>query len=343
MSSLPTSSGETSRFSWGRIWAGALLMFAIGLLAAEGAWRGMGYRPSAADSPALWKYWYEKAVSSGPRTIVLIGASRSQAGISPREVRRRLPGYQVVQLGVYAGGSPIGVLRQLAADERFEGIVICDMLAPFLLRERWEDQRGQYDSHANRKERFDAYWAARKADFLASINVEFGVGAALREWIEHDRLPTRNHVRMRPDRSIELDFSIMEDLEDHKAKNAALFRRRYESAGRPTPAKLDEDLKAVDECVLAIQQRGGQVVFLRMPSSGARFEIEEEYHPKTAYWDRFGASNSGVAIHWLELPNAQRFVCVDESHLDYRQAVEFTGMLVNELILRGVLSEGEPE
>jgi hypothetical protein len=77
-----------------------LSLFVAGLLSAESTWHALGYRSSAVASPALWKFWYEKAATGGQRTITLIGASRTHAGIPTRQMRERLPDYQVAQLVV---------------------------------------------------------------------------------------------------------------------------------------------------------------------------------------------------------------------------------------------------
>lgn len=336
------NSGEMTKSSrrlpWMLIWITVFLLFVVGFASAESAWRALGYRPTAVDSPALWKFWYERAATSGPKTIVFIGASRIQAGISTDRMRARLPDYEIVQLGEYAGGSPVGVLRALADDRRFNGIVICDMLAPFLMRQGWESQRDLYESRARTREQLDAYEMARAADLLAVKNADSGIGAAVKRLIESGQLPPQNHVRMRQDRSLEIDFGVMEDLQGFREKNAASFRQQYETAEHPAPEDLDDEFKEVDGFVRRIQDRGGQIVFLRMPSSGDRRAIEEKYHPKAKYWDRFAAMSSGIRIHWTEIEGASNLTCPDESHLAYRDAGTFTDLLVDALIDRGVIA-----
>lgn len=219
-------------------------------------------------------------MTGGPRTIALIGASRIQSGISPANLRRRLPDYQVVQLGEYAGGSPIGVLRAIASDDRFDGIVICDILAPFLLRDRWDDQRSNYEYPATMRDRLESFESARIESMLAINNQETGIVAVLERFATHGRAPLPNYVRMRLDRSLELDFTLLPDLDEFRIEKVAGFRRRYKRAEQPQPHELDDEFREVDTFVRRIQARGGQVVFLRMPSSGGRLELEETYHPK---------------------------------------------------------------
>jgi hypothetical protein len=340
-SSIPSSATptETPRaLPWMWTWAVALSLV-LGLLAAgELTLRSLGYRPTVSDSPPLWQFWYESAVGAGPRTIVLIGSSRMQSGISTSQMRQQLPGYRVIQLSKYAGGSPIGVLRKLASDGRFNGIVVCDTLTPYLIRSSWEDQRQLYATHSGVTKRLEAAGLATIRDRIAAINVTTGIKGMLGSYLNDGGLLPPDHVRMRADRSLELDFTYMEALERFKAKSVADFRAIYKAARHPAPEDLDDDFREINGFVCRIQARGGQVVFVRMPSSGARLALEEQFHPKAKYWDRFTAASRGVCIHSAELAGTSAFDCPDESHLDIRNAVKFTGVLVDEMIRRQVIT-----
>lgn len=323
--------------SWILTWAFTLALFFAGMLTAESAWRHLGYRPSAVDSPALWKFWYDRAVDGGPRTIALIGTSRIQAGISTGVIRNRLPDYRVVQLAKYASGSPIGVLRALASDDRFNGIVICDTIEPFLLREYWEDQRELFEYVGDTRDGIEALASATVLERLAIRSSESGIWAALNELGNRGALPFSRHIRMGADRSIEFDFSGVKNLKQFREEKVEMYRRRYAEAQFPTPEGLDLDVEDIENFVRSIRARGGQVVFLRMPSSGERLALEEEYHPKNKYWDRFAAMTSGIWIHPADLADARGWECPDESHLDYRDTISFTNALVDELLQREVI------
>ena len=325
---------QAPNVSWIVTWIVASVLFFTLLAVVEPIWRSLGYRPSAVDSPALRKFWYECAVSGGSRTMVFIGASRIQAGISLTAMRQRLPHYRVVQLGQFSDGRPIGVLQSLANDDRFSGIVVCDTLEPFLFRAYWGDQRRPYGHHAPISELGESYASAYVRDLLAVANTKTGIFAASKLFLKQGKAARPDYVRMHADRSIELDFRLVDDLERLREMSLASFRMRYDALVNPAPVELDRDLKEINLAVSRIQDRGGQVVFLRMPSSGARLELEEEYHPKAKYWDRFAAISSGICIHWSELRNALEWKCPDDSHLDCSEAVAFTDALVDELARR---------
>lgn len=324
---------------WILAWSVALSLFMASVSLGEACWRALGYRPSAVDSPALWKYWFERAVQGGPNTITLIGASRIQAGISTSRMRERIPGHQIVQLGKYGGDSPVEVLRALAMDRRFSGLVVCDMLEPFLIREGWESQRELCESTATIREQLLAYQRAWVADLFAINNVESGIAVSARQLVDRGECPPPRYTRLRADRSLELDFSRMLGLKEFRERNAVGFQVEYETAEHPSPQELDDECRELDELVRRIQDRGGQVVFVRMPSSGARLAIEDQYHPKSAYWDRFASKSSAICIHWTEIEGASALACPDDSHLDFRDAIRFTDQLIEVLQVRQVLSK----
>jgi hypothetical protein len=329
--------GAPPRHLWLLTWTVAFALVLFGLAASESLWRFLGYRSSVDDTHALWKFWYEFAMRGHSQTIAIIGASRIHAGISTSEMRRRLPSCRVVQLAQYGGGGPIGVLRALALDERFKGIVICDTLTPFLSKSYWEDQRELYGYSAGLRERLEAVSSSYVDDILGVKSSTTGINVVVRRLFNEGRLPTPEYIRMRLDRSLELDFIHIENIEALKARHLAESRLKYERARHPRPDELDDDFNAIDEFVRRLQARGGQVVFVRMPSSGGLRALEDQYHPKAEYWDRFAAMSSGICIDSLELVGACELKCLDDSHLCYRDAVRFTRTFVDELVKRGVV------
>ena len=100
---------------------------AIGVLAMEESiLRSRGFQASAKDGPELWALQRERADQVGARGIALVGSSRFLIGLSPSAVEDELK-RPVAQLSV-DGGSPLPTLRDLSADEKFRGSVICEVL-----------------------------------------------------------------------------------------------------------------------------------------------------------------------------------------------------------------------
>jgi len=329
-------SDDATSQPWAAIWALAVTLFFILTIAAEYGWRAYGYLPSASDSPALWTLWYRYVSCDRQKAIAIIGSSRIQCGVLPAEIQTRLPQYRVAQLGQYGAGSPIGVLRALALDDNFDGIIICDTLMPYLIHTSWTDQRHLYACPAGLRQGLEAFALATLHSRLAIADENTGIKSALKRLVDFADLPALPPVRMKLDRSIVLDFASGPDLIASNAKQVARFRWRYQEGRQPTMEQMRLDFDRIDEYVRRIQSRGGRVVFIRMPSSGARRELEEKYHPRGIYWNAFARASSGVCIHFSDLKVTGELRCPDESHLDQTSATNFTNGLVDELLKQRV-------
>jgi len=325
------------RASWATIWAFALTLVVVVTILVETAWRAFDYRASATDSPPLWKFWYEHAASGTAETLVFIGSSRIEAGIATSTVRERLPGYRVVQLGIQSLGGSVGVLQMFADDQRFHGVIVCDALDPFFARAYWDNQLLYYRSEVGGWDRFEAIASARVHERLAIFNRKTGTAAALKRLAERGRLPAVDGTALFADRSIALDFTVVDDLESAKATRLEGYRKRYQEVPFPEPGELYKDVSHVEELVNRIQNRGGHVVFVRMPSSAGRLALEEQYHPKSRYWNRFVAHTSATCIHFADMEEIAGITCPDDSHLDYEDAKRFSVALIDRLRQAGVL------
>jgi hypothetical protein len=97
---------------------------------------------------------------------------------------------------------------------------------------------------------------------------------------------------------------------------------------RPLPpellAKLRGDIVADVE---AIRARGGDVIFIRCPSTGAFRAIERETAPREQCWDPLIAETGCLGIHFEDHPELQGFECPEWSHLDGPDATRFSTAL----------------
>ena len=77
-----------------------------------------------------------------------------------------------------------------------------------------------------------------------------------------------------------------------------------------------------------IKSRGGQVLFLRTPSSGALRQVELRDYPRSAYWERLLAFTGCKGIYFEDYPAIAHFDCPEWSHLSPDQAVIYTKNLI---------------
>jgi hypothetical protein len=323
------------RGPWGATWVCALVLAATTIGGVEWFWRAHGYQPALLDDKDLWA---AQRVNVTSDAIVMIGSSRNQAAIATDVIRRELPGREVVQLSV-PGGSPQATLRDLAEDEGFRGVVLCDLLSPCLLREKSEAQT-PYVRHARR-----SFNVARRIErsLKTAVQTRLVVNSAqLRPgFVAHAIIarvwPKHEFFNLQPDRSRHMDFRRVEDRSSFIRTTAEVLRNAYEGTVPPDARGWQADVDLVDRLVERIQARGGKVVYLRHPSNGEVRDLEDKLFPKTKYWDTMAArTKASAVIHYGDVPALAGYTCPDGSHLDYRDAVPYTERLVDELRARGI-------
>jgi hypothetical protein len=101
----------------------------------------------------------------------------------------------------------------------------------------------------------------------------------------------------------------------------------FRKASKDPPAsgpKLDSMFNRVKIAVDKIKARGGQVLFVRTPSSGAFLMGEKMGFPREKYWNPLLAITNCPGIHFADYPVLDHFVCPEFSHLSQSDAKVFT-------------------
>jgi hypothetical protein len=262
-----------------------------------------------------------------------------QADISIQTLRACLGGPCPCQLAIEGRNSPVGILRDLAEDLSFRGTVICELDTPLLERWRWNDCGRFRDYHP--RSRLE-YLETLAHAWIGSKTAAVGPGCTLRSMLvrlfDAAAAPRPERVAMSFARQWEWDFDSVQDLHAFRRRAAERYRERYQLASKIAPFdSLIDEIKEVDDLVGRIKARGGNVAFVRLPSGGEHWKIEEEYHQRAATWDRFASATHATCLHFRDVPEMCAFSPPDESHLDFRDAPRFTQVLLQELRRRGVL------
>jgi hypothetical protein len=336
MGTAPNQFGQTTSLPWLRVWMLAVMVFAGSVGSLEAYWRSQGFRPTVADSMDLWHFWRQRVDRDDGKVIVFLGSSRITADISIDTMRECLGNYRVVQLGMSGAVSCIGLLQELIADPKFNGTVVCELDTPLLERSLWEGHR-DFRTYRPRSLRtyFEGLAWASLADHLVVLQYPLTLEEVFARFINDGPMSGRDKLRIRFRREIQWDFSKVPDLDEFRHKTTQEYKQRYEAYQFPTWDALAKDIEAINVMVRKLQMRGGQVVFLRAPSTGERWRLEDRFHPKKTNWERFAASTEAICIHFRDVPGIAGLSCPDESHLDYRDAPELTRALVRELTSRG--------
>ena len=332
-SSTFSSSQTPASGALGRVWWVALLVAGVLLAGAEWGWRRRGFLPGVKDTPELWSLARAQASAEGGRGVVLLGSSRFQGGLVPEELSRALGGTRVLQLSIN-GSSSLPLLEDLARDERFRGLVLCEVSPTLFFSVEPNEVRARPAQYVagHRHRTFLADWETllrvalqeRLVLLLSAVQPQ----NVLRQLVVHQRLPPPPINRTLANRQHLSDFQGL-DLEPLRR----IWTRRYQEAhGKaPEPAELEALLERVASHVARLRARGGDVVFVRMVSSGDVRRIEDERYPRAAYWDRLLQRTGGHGLSFEDVPTLARFECPEDSHLDAHVAPEFTRLLGQEL------------
>ena len=317
---------------------GWLRSLAVGLLAAlvmlgawEAFWRAAGFVPVIEDDLGIWALKRRDVQKGDGRTVVLLGSSRMQLDVDPR-IFQAATGLETVMLAI-DGSSPLPMLADLAADPSFAGLILCSLL-PQCLADGGADQ-GRSAKWVRKS--LQQKWSSRietRLSLLLQSHFVFRYPGLLPDklWekLAQGEIPQPPYAPMREDRYRPADYSRI-DIAQLRAARIERQRRIVEEADPLTGEAFAARISEIEAMVSRIHQRGGRVIFLRMPSCGEILKLEEEPWPRRGYWDRFAASTSARTVHFADYPALSLFDCPDGSHLDFRNAGSFTRKLTEEL------------
>ena len=341
---MPSSTSNFKRpgpdLPWPRIWAlaGAVVLLTLG--GAELFWRTRGYPAELRDGPGLWALMRKSVAKNDPRQVVIIGDSRMQNGISTaafQEVFKTKP----VQLAL-VNGAAVPVLFNLAQDPSFNSIVVSSVNRWDLsgMPEKWERPNGYINYYKGLTptqivdERVSMLLEQSLIFMLPDLApAQLAAAAWERKW------PDKPFVHLNPDRSRVTDYSKCPHLELRKKRmEGEGWFKEFSPVDQP---QMLRDLAKIQSAVARIQERGGHVVFVRMPSSGPVRELEDKMFPREKFWRLWVERTGALAISFEDYPELSGFDCPDYVHLDQKDAGTFSRALAE--IIRRKIDEESPQ
>ena len=350
-----------SKKNWILAWCGTIFLTLIIIVLAEFFWRKAGNTAIVTDDKALWALERSKINFNNPKTVLLIGSSHIQVDFSIDIFNSMCPDYQIFQLAIAAGGSPVAVLNDLAVNTDYKGIIICEMLTEYFFKKNWGSQQ-EYVEYFYKNYNLNAQINRQISTFfqekLVIMNPNLNLYNIFENLIINHTLPTPQHYTMDSRRNYYNDFTKY----NQNRKNFRLFLSNFiESRNRmqlevennfsistykePWVVFLDTkdqwlyEARAVASLAEKINNRGGKVVFVHFPVSKQMFAK----YPKNLFWDRLKNNSSVEMIHFTDVKSLNRYQCPDGAHLDFRDAPDFTKSLIHELIGLDCIKEKESD
>jgi hypothetical protein len=335
-----TSSSERSLSGrWRRAFACGLLLAFMVLVVWETFWRVFGFAPAIEDDLGIWAV-KRRAIDRGGPAVVLLGSSRMQLDVDPR-IFRSETGLKTAMLAI-DGSSPLPVLADLA-ESSFNGLILCSLLPQWLADGGVDKGRSARWVRKFHQQKWSSWIETRLSLFLQSHFV-FRYRGLLPDQLwknfREGEAPRPPYAPMRSDRYRPADYTLT-DISKLRASRVERQREIVAQARPLSDGEFAERVALIEEAVRRIQNRGGSVVFIRLPSCGEILDLEEAAWPRAAYWDPFAAATSARTLHFADHPRLSGFDCPDGSHLDYRDAVPFTRALADVLGLGRAWSPNE--
>jgi hypothetical protein len=327
------------------LWRAAMLMLALVVLVI-GGWelylRSSGATVSYDNGKELWADKRAMVYEPADKSTVFLGSSRIKYDLDI-PTYEQTTGKHAIQLAA-EGSSPLPILIDLGKDRRFAGRVVVDITEALFFSGGGPKGNKQVDFLAYYKSRTPA----QRMSFLINHAIEsqfvfldddfYALNA---EIDKNFPLPNRPGVFVFPlfpkdfsnctfDRQ---DFMSQRFLTDTSLQVQVqniwlLLMSMAKNAPRsnidPVPGIIHEAAAAVD----SIRARGGDVVFIRTPSSGKMFMIEQHAFPREKLWDPLLAATHSSGVYFLDYPEIAHFVCPEWSHLKPTDAVAYTKALI---------------
>ncbi|WP_376697364.1 hypothetical protein [Wenzhouxiangella sp. EGI_FJ10305] len=304
----------------------------------EWLWRERGFTPALYDDRDLWAAHRQRAVTvAQENNFTVLGASRIQLAFSTRAFENTLPDWEATSLAIN-GHYPVAVLEDLAADEDFAGVLMVAVDARGLAH-WYHDMSAPWVRHYHRdfgpQRRIERHLLTFLQENLVVVGAPFNLVRRLEGWIENQP-PPQNYTTMESDRTIAADYEQADvpGLRKHFTEALAADYREHPA---PSPRRWLSDLKRIEQAVARIQERGGRVVFLRMPTADEHWQLDRKNYPRELYWDQLAEATSATTIHFSDYPTLAELELPDTSHIDQSDRARFTRALAGILREQGTL------
>jgi hypothetical protein len=315
----------------------ALVLVAVSVFSWEFYLRKKGFETTFNDDPALWTHQRDKVYQPADKSTVFIGSSRIKFDLDI-PTWESITGDQAVQLAC-VGSTPLPVLENLANDPQFKGRLIVDVTEGLFFSTSPQNAYRPVDNMKYFKERTPA----QRASFYINSLLESKFVFLDKEWLSlnaclgnmplNDRPGVYNFHGFPADFG-RVKFTRQEYMTDKFTADTLLQNKvkaiwaSFIKMSKEPPAsggKLDSILNRVKNAVDKIRARGGQVLFVRTPSSGPYYHMgESKVFAREKYWDRILSTTNSPGIHFADYPAISNFICPEFSHLSQPDAVVFT-------------------
>ena len=306
--------------------------------------RNQGITIDYDDGQPLWSNNRAMVYEPSDKAIIFIGSSRIKYDLD-QATWNGLTKIHPIQLAI-EGTCPRPVLEDLANDPNFKGKLVIDVteglffsMAPPNMEEATKNIKHFHDRTPAQRASFELNKILESQ--LVFLNKDY---FSLNAQLDALQLKCRPGVFVMP--LFPMNFSrttferqeymtdefVANTAERNQVKGNWVFFAKMAHMGPPTLEKVyDAIFKSVKENINKIKARGGEVLFVRTPSSGDYLKGENIGFPRDKFWERLLKETSCPGIHFMDYQAMNHFECPEFSHLKLSDAALFTKAFFNEL------------
>jgi hypothetical protein len=319
-----------------------LVLVSISIISWEVYLRKKGFAIAYDNSEALWADKRAMVYQPANTATVFIGSSRIKYDLDI-PTWEAITSTSAIQLSC-EGSNPNPILNNLANDINFKGNLIIDVTEGLF----FSPPDGP---NAQRSIKQIYYYKeitpAQKVSFIINHGLESQLvfldkeHHSLSAMLDEIKLPNRKGVMVLPIFPEDFErvnfnrqsYMTNKMLADTNIKNRVtdiwmLYAKMGERFPPPSGDTLLHMIQTVKEATDKIKARGGNILFVRTPSSGPYWMVESKGFPKEKCWNKLLEITGCPGIHFMDYPSINHFVCPEWSHLAPKDAVTFTTELV---------------
>ncbi|GAB5401048.1 MAG: hypothetical protein Aureis2KO_26330 [Aureisphaera sp.] len=338
-----------------------ILALALGLLSVvawEMYWRSQGRIPNIDDNKDLWAIQRAKLKNPTEDQVVFIGSSRILFDIQ-NDLWRKHTGTDPVMLAVQ-GSSPLPILRDIVDNTDYTGTIIVGVTSglffstTFPKAPPWERAQSKVDyfrdrTYAQRLNHQLSIPLQHNLAFIMAADESWDSDVDLKTLLIHQRKGERAGPVPAPfyqfeDVSLDRNVQMLERATNDTAyaNTIKLAWQDMLSGDRPPPDKASTMAFFLDYAQ-KFQQKGGQIILVRCPSSGWFKEIEAIGSARTEFWDSLVLRSRLKSYHYDDYPQFRDLNLPEWSHLSKEDADFFTVEFISILKKDGVLTHSKTE
>lgn len=328
-----------------KLFLGALALSLVLLAAYEWYWYNEGHRPGFDINAEIWSYWRGKVEDLTADDVVIVGSSRAHFDINIH-LFDSLTGHRPVMLAV-PGGSPYYVAEDVIRASDFRGLLIIGV-APTLFyvtgSDGWalQTKAGMVDFYHSQT--YASKFSQAVYEYIDPHLSYLDTDISFKNLLTRLSLPDRPGVFHAPawPPMVSMDRYRNIRMNPGMETDSVLQKRQttiWDSFGwvNPYQDSIDVILDHYVSLVKEFESKGGRVAFIQPPVKGKYLEQEPVLYPREKYWNIL-LERAGVnGYNYADYPEMRAMNPPEWSHLNRKEADQYTRMLVTLLKQDGLL------